>query len=856
MEGELPGAKMSTLDDLKIRIVAVIGSEKNGCTANHLYQIYKDMYGKGLHPEEYGFEDLDSLLVSPAMQGEGGIVYENGRYFAAGDKNTKKMLDLVRNTKSKSRNLKTGRRCNAAKSSTFMKREFRPVAPAYSNCIKAESSKLPKWFQNEAISIEKTATKFQENSDSTLKNIPQSNLKAKFYKKHMQSSCVSEHQKLELITPMQTSDNNQPLYNQRNCDYDNHSVASASGIQPQSLVNKIKENGVLKSQKGRKRLIKLIELNGGEIKFSEMKKSYLCSFDVSLNNTEICRLFNTKEEEIQNLYEFLKKRLYNDVLVTKCEDDDLLLRVINDENDSDEFETILGSVNVMPQKSLSLASTLVQRDIFHSSFSQNQHRLDFLDRSVVPISSLPKTGTADNSCLQDSQFPVPNVNLSEKANDRYKHGNGSTLASVIRTKDDYLPYKVLIDKVLRFVRTKGSFKVSDLSRIFYEEDGRNIDPRNYPEGTWENIIQKLLSSGRYPELTVRDGILHLRKHFEKSAFPSVQSSSNCANSDRNECERPVPPRSIDNSVPAAIIYDLLLESGRPLHQKELLEKLSARGINMNICQLTIKLITKFKNVFCCKFDLAGIVISLMDDTKIPEELALSPCLPSFTESVKIVNHVMSDYCSTTESAGNIFKPVLLIDIALIREPLERFRIQAFFRLRSFEREYNLFEKKMCLHYLSVVPEEEYAIKKPIKDCIYAFHDIKNDRVYRVQCMGDVSHSNAVSVYLIDQMRYQEVPISQLRKLTSDYTRPSYGVVAKTAPFMIAPGRKNEFDKYFSLVYSKLLGGTTLDIQADVVSEPSKNLFELKQLYSEVHSLNVPAMFLRQNLIQVFPSNLY
>ncbi|VDO30485.1 unnamed protein product [Brugia timori] len=543
-----------------------------------------------------------------------------------------------------------------------------------------------------------------------------------------------------------------------------------------------------------------------------MKKSYLCSFDVSLNNTEICRLFNTKEEEIQNLYEFLKKRLYNDVLVTKCEDDDLLLRVINDENDSDEFETILGSVNVMPQKSLSLASTLVQRDIFHSSFSQNQHRLDFLDRSVVPISSLPKTGTADNSCLQDSQFPVPNVNLSEK--------------------------------------------VSDLSRIFYEEDGRNIDPRNYPEGTWENIIQKLLSSGRYPELTVRDGILHLRKHFEKSAFPSVQSSSNCANSDRNECERPVPPRSIDNSVPAAIIYDLLLESGRPLHQKELLEKLSARGINMNICQLTIKLITKFKNVFCCKFDLAGIVISLMDDTKIPEELALSPCLPSFTESVKIVNHVMSDYCSTTESAGNIFKPVLLIDIALIREPLERFRIQAFFRLRSFEREYNLFEKKMCLHYLSVVPEEEYAIKKPIKDCIYAFHDIKNDRVYRVQCMGDVSHSNAVSVYLIDQMRYQEVPISQLRKLTSDYTRPSYGVVAKTAPFMIAPGRKNEFDKYFSLVYSKLLGGTTLDIQADVVSEPSKNLFELKQLYSEVHSLNVPAMFLRQNLIQVFPSNLY
>uniref|UniRef100_A0AAF5Q296 HTH OST-type domain-containing protein n=3 Tax=Wuchereria bancrofti TaxID=6293 RepID=A0AAF5Q296_WUCBA len=848
---------MSTLDDLKIRIVAVIGSEKNGCTANNLYQIYKDMYGKGLHPEEYGFKDLDSLLVSPTMQGEGGIVYENGRYFAAGDKNTKKMLDLVRNTKSKSRTLKAERRRNALKPSTFMKRELRPVAPAYSNSIKAGSWKLPEWSQmtvNEAISTEKAATKFQENSDDTLKNIPQSNLKAKFYKRHMHSPCISEYQKLELITPMQTSDNNQPLSNHQNCDYVNHSVASISGIQPQSLVNKIEENRMLKSQKGRKRLIKLIELNGGEIRFSEMKNSYLCSFDVSLNNTEICRLFNTKEEEIQNLYEFLKRHLYNDVLVTKCEDDDLLLRVISDENDSDEFESILSSVSVMPQKSLSLASTVVQRDTFHSSFNPNQYRFDFPDRSVVPISSLSKTGTVDNSRLQDSQFPV--LNVSYFANDRYKHQNGSTLASVIRTKDDYLPYKVLIDKVLRFVRTKGSFKVSDLSRIFYEEDGRHIDPKNYPEGTWENIIQKLLSSGRYPEFIVRDGVLDLRKDFEKSLFPSVQSSNNCANSDQNESKRPVPLSSIDNSVPAAIIYDLLLESGRPLHQKELLEKLSARGIDVNICQLTVKLITKFKNVFCCKFDLAGTVISLIHDAKRPEEPAVSSCLPSFIESVKIVNHVMSDYCSTTESAGNIFKPVLLIDIALIREPLERFRIQAFFRLRSFEREYNLFEKKMCLHYLSYGPEKDYAIKKPIKDCIYVFHDIKDNRVYRVQCMGDGGHSDAVLVYLIDQMRYQKVPVNQLRKLTSDYARPSYGVVAKTAPFMIVPGRKNEFDKYFSLVYSKLLGGTALDIQADVVSEPSKNLFELKQLYSEVHSLNVPAIFLRQNLIQVFPSNVY
>lgn len=57
------------------------------------------MYGKDLRSKDYGFSQLKALLASPVMQGEGGIVCENGRYFAAGDKNTRDMLHLIRNTK-------------------------------------------------------------------------------------------------------------------------------------------------------------------------------------------------------------------------------------------------------------------------------------------------------------------------------------------------------------------------------------------------------------------------------------------------------------------------------------------------------------------------------------------------------------------------------------------------------------------------------------------------------------------------------------------------------------------------------------------------------------------------------------
>ncbi|VDM92048.1 unnamed protein product [Onchocerca ochengi] len=195
--------------------------------------------------------------------------------------------------------------------------------------------------------------------------------------------------------------------------------------------------------------------------------------------------------------------------------------------------------------------------------------------------------------------------------------------------------------------------------------------------------------------------------------------------------------------------------------------------------------------------------------------------------------------------------ILLVNIVLIDEPLGRFRIQAFFRLRTFERAYKLFEKKMCFHYLFYGEEKDYVVEKPVKDCNYAFHDIKDNQVYRVRCLDDGGHAGVVPVYFIDQMRHQNVPISQLRKLTNDYVKPAYGVVAKTAPFIIVSGREDEFRKSFSQICSKLLEHSEQDIQADVVSEPSKNLFELKQIFSEAHGgLKIPAAFMRQNLIQM------
>lgn len=59
------------------------------------------MYSKDLRPSEHGFADLKSLLNSTEMQGQGGVICRGGRYFAAGDENTAKILELVRHTKPK-----------------------------------------------------------------------------------------------------------------------------------------------------------------------------------------------------------------------------------------------------------------------------------------------------------------------------------------------------------------------------------------------------------------------------------------------------------------------------------------------------------------------------------------------------------------------------------------------------------------------------------------------------------------------------------------------------------------------------------------------------------------------------------
>ncbi|VDO37985.1 unnamed protein product [Onchocerca flexuosa] len=355
----------------------------------------------------------------------------------------------------------------------------------------------------------------------------------------------------------------------------------------------------------------------------------------------ICRLFDVKEEEINDLSEFLKSCLYNHVAVTKQANNDILLTVIDDDDDIDEFEN-LSFIDIPTQKSLPSESFVVK----NGTFSPNQYRNESQDRPIDPTTSA-NVGTTAKSSLPDSEF----ARLT--ANDRFEYWKGSTLASAkIRSKDDCLPYKVLGDKILSFVRAKGSLKVSDLSEIFFEEDGRYIDPKNYKEGTWENIIKKLLSAGGHPELVVRDGILDLdRKDFQKFVSPPTYSSNNSDNT-KNENGR-----SASLTVPAVIIYDLLMESGRPLLLKELVEKLSSKGIKVNACQLTVKLITEFKDFFCCEFHSTGTLISLLHGAKRPEEPAKSSCLSSFTESVKIVTHVMSDYCSTIESPSNIFKPV-------------------------------------------------------------------------------------------------------------------------------------------------------------------------------------------------------
>lgn len=73
-----------------------------------------------------------------------------------------------------------------------------------------------------------------------------------------------------------------------------------------------------------------------------------------------------------------------------------------------------------------------------------------------------------------------------------------------------------------------------------------------------------------------------------------------------------------------------------------------------------------------------------------------------------------------------------------------------------------------LHYFSYGKGMEYMVDKPIKDCNYAFCDAKYDKVYRVKCIDEVGRDGVVSVYLIDEMRNQNVPVNQLRKVWNSF----------------------------------------------------------------------------------------
>lgn len=54
----------------------------------------------------------------------------------------------------------------------------------------------------------------------------------------------------------------------------------------------------------------------------------------------------------------------------------------------------------------------------------------------------------------------------ESGDDRLQRRNGSSIAMTIRPQGDYLSYKVLGDKVLGFVRARGSLKVFPLLLFF------------------------------------------------------------------------------------------------------------------------------------------------------------------------------------------------------------------------------------------------------------------------------------------------------------------------------------------------------------------------------------------------------
>ncbi|VDN01744.1 unnamed protein product [Thelazia callipaeda] len=824
--------KMLTLDDLKIRVVAVIGSEKHGCTEDDLRRIYKylymlyltvlsisiftNMYGKDLCPKDYGFDNLRSFLISRKMQGEGGLIHSNGRYYATGDKNTDKMLELIRNTKTK-KNQHRKRSLNIRKTLSIYTSASKGLTSAERSSLqgasrvhslenthgyqyKLEGTNFSVYNRSINSSFMSTSV-FSQNVPNNLGTLPDFNLPSSIYHRELLSNSHSSFQ-----------------------NSSNRAEICKDGRTNQ-LVNK---NGGNKYIKSIRRLVNLINQNGGQISFSQLKRDYMKRFQISLDNNELRCLFDAPLNEVQDLYTFLASRLDTYVFVSQESNGDLLLSVIDDEdyedyNSIDEFEN-LGIVSSSTRTSLHRLAEDRNRRARHGE--QFQNRTNSYNQASAKMEFNSK----------NFSLPIPfpyNIN-SER--------NGRDVVAPVRAREDLLSYKVLGEKVLSFVRTKGPIKVLDLSRIFYEEDGRQIDPRTYPEGTWEFIIQKVLSSDRFPELVLQDDTVDLRERVQKSKDMSLLLLN------KQSYSLPTKPPSsttFESSVHAAMIYDMVAQSNGSLSQKEIITALNAKGIEVNACQLTVKLLTQFKDVFSCEFLKSGVLISLVDGAQRPQETNSSSVLD---KPSTIMKHV-PEYCPKTVSSENQPQSVILFNVEVINESMGRMRIQASFRLDSFEPVYASFERNLYNHYRLNGQHRNYKVEEAIRGCCYVFYSANNNRVCRVQCLSDGKCGSVVPVFLVDNVCYENVAVDQLRKLVSKFAEPAFGIVAQTVPFIVLKGKENEFRENFSSIRSMLLGQKKGQIKVYVESGQSKGQFELKQMYSETHAdLNIPAKFVRQNII--------
>ncbi|VDN30026.1 unnamed protein product [Gongylonema pulchrum] len=165
----------------------------------------------------------------------------------------------------------------------------------------------------------------------------------------------------------------------------------------------------------------------------------------------MCRVFGASEDELDDLYEFLRRRLDDYVKVTR-KDDDVWLTLIEDEEE--DLEDLA--------------------------------RLSVFD---APTSEIP---------------PL----RAQNANSRLPYSSGTIMPSVLKDQDAGLRYRLLGDKILEHVQRNGSLQIDDLPKLFFE-DNLHVDPFNYSEdGNWLDLLRRLFSFPAYQELTVQNGVSH------------------------------------------------------------------------------------------------------------------------------------------------------------------------------------------------------------------------------------------------------------------------------------------------------------------------------------------------------------